>query len=563
MAELETPAFPDRTQEAHDGQFRTFLAAHLDGELLRFTTAGSVDDGKSTLIGRLLHDTKSVYEDQLASIRASRVNRAGNGGMDLSLLTDGLRAEREQGITIDVAYRYFSTGKRKFIIADTPGHEQYTRNMATGASTADVAIVLIDAKAFVKAGGLLPQSRRHTYIASLLRIPHVVAAVNKMDLVDYSREVFEAIRDDFSKLAERLDLRSTELIPVSALAGDNVVEPSTAMPWYSGPTLLDYLETVPLALAETAGPLRFPVQMVVRPDARFRGFAGRVERGELRPGLAVRALPSRRTTRVSSLISYDGALHSARAPQSVTVVLEDEIDLSRGEMLIAVDGAEPISGNRLRAMVVWMHEQPLSVGAIYLLKHTTHTVRATVHAIRYRVDINSAEHLSANEIAMNDIAEVELNTNLSLFYDAYAENRSTGSFILIDILSNATLGAGMLLTPLASAEEDARSVGSNPEAAFVDRSPAPALILLPGDLEGLRAVQLELQNEGRSAVIVDDPLIAPAALPGVVRALQMAKVTALSASNSLSSELLETLRTIAGSGCIEGDRALAQWRKGR
>ena len=366
------------SETARESSFRHFLDAHLDQEMLRFTTAGSVDDGKSTLIGRLLHDTKSVYEDQLASIRASRVNRSG-GAVDLSLLTDGLKAEREQGITIDVAYRYFSTTRRKFIIADTPGHEQYTRNMATGASTADVAIVLIDAKAFAKAGGLLPQSRRHTYIANLLRIPHVVAAVNKMDLVGYSEEVFSAVRAEFAALASRLGLPSVEVIPVSALAGDNVVERSTAMPWYSGSTLLEYLETIPLAISEAAsGPLRFPVQLVVRPNAEFRGFAGRVERGEVRPGLRVKALPSGRTTRIKSIVTFDGELKSASYPRSVTLELEDEIDLSRGEMLIAEAEAAPSVSSAFRAMVVWMHEQPMTVGQTYLAKHTTRTVRSTV-----------------------------------------------------------------------------------------------------------------------------------------------------------------------------------------
>jgi len=302
----------------HELNFRAFLDAHLDQEMLRFTTAGSVDDGKSTLIGRLLHDTKSVYEDQLASIRSSRVNRvnrAGAGVVDLSLLTDGLKAEREQGITIDVAYHYFSTTKRKFIIADTPGHQQYTRNMATGASTADAAIVLIDAKAFVKLGTLLPQSRRHTYIASLLRIPHVVAAVNKMDIVDFDEFVFNRIREEFTALASKLGLNSIEVIPISALLGDNVVEPSTNMSWYTGPTLLDYLETVSLRTRELNGPLRFPVQLVVRPNADFRGFAGRVERGEVRPGMRVKTLPSGRITRVKSIVTYDGDLppHPLRA----------------------------------------------------------------------------------------------------------------------------------------------------------------------------------------------------------------------------------------------------------
>jgi len=415
-----------RSEHAREQAFTDFLDRHLDQEMLRFTTAGSVDDGKSTLIGRLLHDTRSVYEDQLASIRASRVNRSG-GGLDLSLLTDGLRAEREQGITIDVAYRYFSTAKRKFIIADTPGHEQYTRNMATGASTADVAIVLIDAKAFVKAGGLLPQSRRHTFIASLLRIPHIVAAVNKMDIVDYSENVFHDVRVQFLELTHKLKLQGVELIPVSALVGDNIVEPSASMPWYNGPTLLEYLETVPLQTFDSASePLRFPVQLVLRPDAVFRGFAGRVERGELRVGQTVRALPSGQTTRVNSIVTYDGELKSARTPNSVTITLEDEIDLSRGEMLIDAEGEAPMQGNAFSATLVWMSDEPLVAGQRYLLKHTTRVVRAKVHSIRYCVDVVSAEHHSVSVLQMNDIAEVEFETNLPLFFDRYEESRALG-----------------------------------------------------------------------------------------------------------------------------------------
>ncbi len=535
------------SEAARETRFRSFLDAHLDQELLRFTTAGSVDDGKSTLIGRLLHDTKSVYEDQLASIRASRVNRSGNGTVDLSLLTDGLRAEREQGITIDVAYRYFSTAKRKFIIADTPGHEQYTRNMATGASTADVAIVLIDANAFVKAGRLLPQSRRHTYIASLLQIPHIVAAVNKMDLVGYNAEVFEAIRTEFLALANRLALKSVELIPVSALAGDNVVDPSSKMPWYSGPTLLHYLETVPLQIAEgSAGPLRFPVQLVVRPDANFRGFAGRVERGELSPGLQVRALPSGRTTRVRSLITYDGELKLAHAPQSITVELEDEIDLSRGEMLVAAEQTPPLVSTRVRSMAVWMHEQPLTVGSTYLLKHTTRTVRATVRGLAYRVDVNSTEHLDATELAMNDIGEIELETNLPLFFDPYNENRSTGSFILIDPLSNATLAAGMLIAVAAE------------KLAVESHDGTLSFVLLPAEPAAVQALQARLTGEGRAAVVVDDPLISESSLPSVLRALQLAGVVALSARMGLPSDVLQTLRTLAGHGFVEGVEDLAQ-----
>ena len=367
--------------------FQSFLDAHLGQEMLRFTHRGQRGRRPevSTLIGRLLHDTKSVYEDQLAAVKKSRVNRAAKGYVDFSLLTDGLKEEREQGITIDVAYRYFSTARRKFIIADTPGHEQYTRNMATGASTADVAIILIDANAFAKAGSLLPQSRRHTYIASLLGIPHVVAAVNKMDLVGYSQESFEVIRKEFEALCGQLGLRDVSVIPVSALEGDNIVTPSAAMSWYQGPTLLEYLETVPLALAETTGPMRFPVQLVLRPDANFRGFAGQVARGTLRAGDRVMALPSRRETSVRRIVTYDGDLAAASYPQSVTVELEDEIDLSRGEMLVAAEAASealPDVSNRFHAMVVWMNEDPLVAGRTYIAKHTTRTVRATARAIR-------------------------------------------------------------------------------------------------------------------------------------------------------------------------------------
>ncbi len=450
--------------------FQHFLDAHLGQEMLRFTTAGSVDDGKSTLIGRLLHDTKSVYEDQLAAVKKSRVNRAANGHVDFSLLTDGLKAEREQGITIDVAYRYFSTAKRKFILADTPGHEQYTRNMATGASTADVAIILIDAKAFAKAGSLLPQSRRHTYIASLLGIPHVVAAVNKMDLVDYSEQQFEAIRREFAALCINLGLPDVTIIPVSALEGENVVTPTTAMPWYHGPTLLEYLETVPLALAETAGPMRFPVQLVLRPDANFRGFAGQVARGTLRSGDRVMALPSRRETTVRRIVSYDGDLAAASYPQAVTVELEDEIDLSRGEMLVpaGTEALLPSISNHFRAMVVWMHEDPLVPGRTYIAKHTTRTARATVRAIRYRVDVNTLERLPSQAVALNEIAEIEFETNLPLFFDSYRDCRPTGSLILIDALTNATVGAVMI----SGALENVAQTSAAPEPPRSFCSPA-------------------------------------------------------------------------------------------
>jgi sulfate adenylyltransferase large subunit len=515
--------------------FEDILDAHLGQEMLRFTTAGSVDDGKSTLIGRLLHDTKSVYEDQLLAVKKSRVNRAANGHVDFSLLTDGLKAEREQGITIDVAYRYFSTARRKFIIADTPGHEQYTRNMATGASTADVAIILIDAKAFAKAGSLLPQSRRHTYIASLLGIPHIVAAVNKMDLVGYSQESFEAIRREFQALCTQLGVADVAMIPVSALEGDNVVDPSLAMPWYEGPTLLEYLETVPLALAETTGPMRFPVQLVQRPDANFRGFAGQVARGTLRAGERVMALPSRRETTVRRIVTYDGDLAAASYPQSITVELDAEIDLSRGEMLVAAAAETelPHVGNRFRAMVVWMHEDPLAVGRTYFAKHTTRTVRATVRAIHYRVDVNNLHHLQSDSIAMNEIAEVEVETNLPLFFDAYRENRSTGSLILIDALSNATVGAAMIVAP-----------ASDPQGASLDRATRTSLLLLPGRGDLAIRITSALSARGERAVAIDDPLIPDSALGAVIRALDLAGITAIS-SRTLSSALISEIESLA------------------
>jgi bifunctional enzyme CysN/CysC/sulfate adenylyltransferase subunit 1 len=523
-------------------KFRAFLDAHLDQEMLRFTTAGSVDDGKSTLIGRLLHDTKSVYEDQLANIRASRVNRAGAGQVDLSLLTDGLKAEREQGITIDVAYRYFSTAKRKFIIADTPGHEQYTRNMATGASTADVAIVLIDANAFAKAGGLLPQSRRHTYIASLLRIPHVVAAINKMDLVGYSAEVYDGISAQFTELATRLGLPSVEIVPVSALAGDNVVERSANMPWYSGPTLLEYLETVPLRATEVVDePLRFPVQLVVRPNAEFRGFAGRVERGEVRAGQRVKALPSGRVTRVKSIVTYDGELKAATFPQSVTVELEDEIDLSRGEMLVAEAEVAPTTSTSFRALLVWMHETPLTAGRTYLAKHTTRTVRATVRAIRYRVDVNTTEHREVSELALNEIAEVEFDTSLPLFFDPYAESRGMGSLILIDPVTNATVAAAMIV---AATEAPASA-------------PLPTVVLVESAAAAAR-LRDALHERHLGAVVIDDPLIPDAGVIAAVRALQLAGVTAISA-RVFNEDVLAQLRDLAEGRIIESGSGADAW----
>ena len=420
--------------------------------LLRFSTAGSVDDGKSTLIGRLLYDSQAIFEDQLASVRKSKVNRS-SGPIDFSLLTDGLRAEREQGITIDVAYRYFASPRRKFIIADTPGHEQYTRNMATGASTADAAVVLIDATK-----GVLRQSRRHAYIAHLLGVEHIVAAVNKMDLVGFSQEVFERITAEFRAFANHLGIGEVYAVPVSALEGDNVVGRSKRMPWFEGPPLLEFLESVPIGDGAISSPLRFPVQYVVRPDASFRGFAGRVASGELRPGMSVVALPSGVKTKVQSIVTFEDELETAGPGNSITVTLEDEIDISRGDML-AGEEQPPSIGTEFQAMLVWMHPEPLDPHKIYLLKHTTRTVRGRVSQIRYRVDINTLEHAEATRLEMNDIAAVDVKTTLPLFFDPYRANRTTGSFIVIDPHSNATVGAGIIERAISHSQASRTSAG--------------------------------------------------------------------------------------------------------
>ena len=436
-----------------------FLGAEQVKDLLRFSTAGSVDDGKSTLIGRLLYDSRNVYEDHVRAVTRSGGGAAASS-IDFALLTDGLRAEREQGITIDVAYRFFSTARRKFIIADTPGHEQYTRNMATGASTADLAIILVDARK-----GILIQSRRHAYIASLLGIPHVVAAINKMDLVDYSEEVFERLSSDFAELGARVGLGRVEAIPMSALEGDNVVHRSARMPWYEGPSLLEYLEDVELASSNANAPFRLPVQRVIRPDQNFRGFAGQIAAGTIRAGDRVVALPSGRTGRVESIVTFDGNLDSASAPLSVAVTLEDEVDISRGDLIASVD-APPAVTNHFEASVVWLHAQPLALHRRYLLKHASHIVPARVIAIRHTIDIETLEPQPATPIELNGIGEIEVETDRPLLADLYEESRATGSFILIDPASNATVGAGMIRQILAKA---ASSVKEEPRIVLAGR----------------------------------------------------------------------------------------------
>ncbi len=398
-------------------------------DLLRFTTAGSVDDGKSTLIGRLLHDTRGVYEDQLESVR--KASRDGNAeGLDLALITDGLRAEREQAITIDVAYRYFQTPRRKFIIADTPGHEQYTRNMATGASTASLAVILLDAR-----HGVLPQSRRHAYIAALLGIRKLAVAVNKMDLVDFRREVFESIRKEFGAVLAKLDVEEPFFVPVSARDGDNVATRGARTPWYDGPSLLEYLETVDVAPAADAGPLRFPVQLAIRPNQDFRGYAGQAVSGRLRVGDRVLALPSGLETRVASLTGQEAC---------PTVCLAEQIDIGRGDML-ADPAAPPAVAREFAATLIWMAAEPLRPDTAYLLKHTTRQVCAYVRSVRHVVDIGTLEPGPAAELRLNDIAEVEIETHQPICFDPYRRNRATGSFILIDMISNRTVAAGMIL----------------------------------------------------------------------------------------------------------------------
>lgn len=419
----------------------TYLARHQKKELLRFLTCGSVDDGKSTLIGRLLHDTKMIYEDQLAAVKrdSEKVGTTGAGEIDLALLTDGLKAEREQGITIDVAYRYFSTDRRKFIIADTPGHEQYTRNMATGASTCQLAIILIDAR-----HGVMTQTRRHSFIVSLLGIRHVVVAINKMDLVGYSEEVFEKIKEDYTGFVAKLALGDITFVPMSALKGDNVAARSDAMPWYHGPALLDHLETVHIASDRNLADMRFPVQYVTRPNLDFRGFAGTVASGILRKGDEILVIPSGKRSRIKSIVTYDGELEEAFAPQAVTVTLTDEIDVSRGDMLVQPD-SPPHTSSEIEAMIVWMAEQPFIPGRSYLLKHTTRQVSAEVAQFRYGVDVNTLEHRHIGRLELNEVAHVQLSLTHPLACDPYRINPATGAFILIDRLTNNTVGAGMIL----------------------------------------------------------------------------------------------------------------------
>jgi len=415
---------------------------YLDMELLRFTTAGSVDDGKSTLIGRLLFDSKQIFQDQMENIEKIS-ERRGESHVNLALLTDGLKAEREQGITIDVAYRYFATPKRKFIIADTPGHIEYTRNMVTGASTANLAIILVDAR-----NGLVEQTRRHSFIASLLQIPHVVFCINKMDLVDYSEERFNEIQNDLEAFTSKLNTRDIRFIPISALNGDNVVNRSTNMDWYQGPTLMYLLETIHIAGDENHVDCRLPIQYVIRPQKDefhdYRGYAGRISGGIFKPGDKVLVLPSGFSSKIKSVDTFDGPVEEAFAPMSVTVTLEDDIDISRGDMIVRENNV-PKVGQDIDVMVCWLNSKPLQLNGKYAIKHTTKDVRCIVKEVKYRININTLHRDEENkEIKMNDIGRVTLRTTSPLFYDEYTKNRITGSLVLIDEATNVTVGAAMI-----------------------------------------------------------------------------------------------------------------------
>jgi bifunctional enzyme CysN/CysC len=501
--------------ELIDRDIEAYLAEEQRKEILRFLTAGSVDDGKSTLIGRLLHDSNMVYDDQLAALRRDSAKKSSAGGeIDYSLLVDGLLSEREQGITIDVAYRYFATEKRKFIIADTPGHEQYTRNMATGASTADLAVILIDARY-----GVLPQTRRHSFIASLLGIRHIVAAVNKMDLVGWDEGVFTRIVEEYGAFAKKLGFSDVHPIPLSALKGDNVVERSENTPYYAGPPLLAYLETVQVAKDKNVQSLRFPVQYVLRPNLDFRGFSGTVASGVIKKGDRVMSLPSRRTSTVERIVTQDGDRAEAFPPQSVTITLADEIDVSRGDMLVHEHDLPEVARS-IECMVVWMNERPCEVGASYLVKHGTKLVSAEVSAIHERVDVNTLDRQPARTLGLNDVGRVTITAARPLLFDAYTENRATGALIFIDRLTNGTFGAGMILGPGGNEpreEEVVKSGGVTLAERTRRLGQRPALVVLTGGDEARReelghALERRLWDDGYTAHVLGPRAVGAAAV---------------------------------------------------
>jgi len=491
-----------------------YLKQHEEKELLRFLTCGSVDDGKSTLIGRLLYDSKMIFEDQLQAVESdsSKVGTV-EDGLDLALLVDGLQAEREQGITIDVAYRYFSTSKRKFIIADTPGHEQYTRNMATGASNCDLAIILVDAR-----HGVMTQTRRHTFIASLLGIKHILVAINKMDLVDYSEDVYQKIKNDYAAFSAKLDITDPRYLPMSALLGDNVVTTSKKMPWYLGAPLMTMLENIQIVSDKNLNDFRFPVQYVNRPNLNFRGYCGTIASGIVKPGDKVTVLPSRKESRVKSIVTYEGKLAEAFSPQAVTLTLEDEIDISRGDMIVHPNNL-PYFTDRLDAQIVWMSEAPMTPGTQYLIKRGPRKVTGTLSDIRFKTDVNTLEQLQGDGLNLNEIGRCEMVLTQRIAFDAYKANRRTGSFIIIDRLTNVTVGAGMIVGAGTDAvdtwQSESRSEHLNPNDSLVTSSERfqrfgqqPKILLLTG-LTGAGkssiayALERELFDRGRSAAVLD------------------------------------------------------------
>jgi len=486
-----------------------YLAQHERKELLRFLTCGNVDDGKSTLIGRLLHDSKMIYEDHLEAItRDSKKSGTTGEEVDLALLVDGLQAEREQGITIDVAYRYFSTAKRKFIIADTPGHEQYTRNMATGASTCDLAIILVDARY-----GVQTQTRRHSYIASLLGIKHIVVAVNKMDLKGFDEQVFESIKADYLKFAEAIDLKPSSLhfVPMSALKGDNVVNRSERSPWYTGPALMEILETVEVSADRNVTDLRFPVQYVNRPNLNFRGFAGTIASGVVHKGDDIVVLPSGKSSRVKSIVTYEGELENAGPGQAVTLTMEDEIDISRGDLLVHADNVPPVT-DQFDAMLVWMAEEPMLPGKKYDIKRATSYVPGSIASITHKVDVNTLEQGAASALQLNEIGRVKVALDASIALDGYDSNRTTGAFIVIDRLTNGTVGAGMIIAPPVLPHGSTGQHGKLAHVATEERAlrfgQQPATVLFSG-LSGAGkstlayAVERKLFDMGRAVYVLD------------------------------------------------------------
>jgi bifunctional enzyme CysN/CysC len=487
-----------------------YLAQHEKKQLLRFLTCGNVDDGKSTLIGRLLHDTHAIYEDQLAAVeKDSKVHGTQGQAIDLALLVDGLKSEREQGITIDVAYRYFSTARRKFIIADTPGHQQYTRNMATGASTADLAVILIDARK-----GVTEQTRRHSFITSLLGIQQVIVAINKMDLVGYSRDRFEEIRQEYIEFSRQLPDRAYFFLPLSALSGDNVVKPSERMPWYEGSPLLTLLDTLPVDAAVSRVSFRFPVQYVNRPTPDFRGYAGTIASGAVRVGDDIVSLPSGRATRVARIVTWEGDLQEAVAPMAVTLTLEDEIDASRGDLFCRPEDRALVA-SRAEAMLVWMDERPLTAGRELIIKHNTHETPGVLSRILHRVNIQTLAKEDAPALGLNEIGRVELKTSRPLLFDAYSRNRATGAFIVIDRITNGTVGAGMI-TETFEGHWDDRAPGrltATPSAVTAEERQArfgqlPTTVLITGlagsgKTEVARQVERKLFDRGRAAVVLD------------------------------------------------------------